>query len=209
MSAERSKSQWMMWLVLAVCAAPVIASYALYFWVRPDGRTNYGELIEPQRDLPPGLLTSLGGGTAEWTQWRGRWILLTTAPGECPADCIQRLYVMRQVRLTTGKDQDRIERVWLLTNDHAPDPALIAQHSGLQVVRSQSVGVDPRLIDSFPPAVDQRPVAAQSGSGQESNSGHIFVVDPLGHVMMRFPLDVDPNRMKKDIARLLRASRVG
>jgi len=190
MSAERSKSQWMMWLVLAVCAAPVIASYALYFWVRPDGRTNYGELIEPQRELPAIALKSLEGVPAEWTQWRGRWILLTTAPGECAADCVQRLYVMRQVRLTTGKDQDRIERVWLLTNDQVPDPALIGQHSGLQVVRPQTADVDLRLTDSLQP-------------------GHIFVVDPLGHVMMRFPVDVDPNRMKKDIARLLRASRVG
>ena len=190
MTAERSKSQWMMWLVLAVCAAPVIASYALYFWVRPDGRTNYGELIEPQRELPALLLKSLEGTPAEWTQWRGRWILLTTAPGECDADCVQRLYVMRQVRLTTGKDQDRIERVWLLTNDHVPDPALIGQHRGLQVVRPQTVDVDLQLTDALEP-------------------GHIFVVDPLGHVMMRFPLDVDPNRMKKDIARLLRASRVG
>jgi len=192
MNAERSssKSQWMMWLVLAVCAAPVIASYALYFWVRPDGRTNYGELLEPQRDLPAIQLKSVDGSSAEWTQWRGRWILLTTAPGECPADCVQRLYVMRQVRLTTGKDQDRVERVWLLTNDQAPDPALIAQHPGLQVLRPQSAGADLGITDLF-----QR--------------GHIFVVDPLGHVMMRFPLDVDPNRMKKDIARLLRASRVG
>jgi hypothetical protein len=179
-----------MWLVLAVCAAPVIASYGLYFWVRPDGRTNYGELIEPQRELPAIGLKSLEGVPVEWTQWRGRWILLTTAPGECAADCVQRLYVMRQVRLTTGKDQDRIERVWLLTNDHMPDPALIGQHSGLQVVRAQTDGVDLRLTDSLQP-------------------GHIFVVDPLGHVMMRFPVDVDPNRMKKDIARLLRASRVG
>ena len=190
MSTERSKSQWMMWLVLAVCAAQVVASYALYFWVRPDGRTNYGELLEPQRDLPAVQLKTVEGASAEWTQWRGRWILLTTAPGECPADCVQRLYVMRQVRLTTGKDQDRIERVWLLTNDQAPDPALIGQHSGLQVVRPQSTGVDPRLTDTFAP-------------------GHIFVVDPLGHVMMRFPLDVDPSRMKKDVSRLLRASRVG
>jgi hypothetical protein len=97
---------------------------------------------------------------------------------------------MRQVRLTTGKDQDRVERVWLLTNDQAPDPALIAQHPGLQVLRPQSAGADFGITDLFQP-------------------GHIFVVDPLGHVMMRFPLDVDPNRMKKDIARLLRASRVG
>ena len=81
-------------------------------------------------------------------------------------------------------------RVWLLTNDHVPDSALIGQHRGLQVVRPQTVDVDLQLTDALEP-------------------GHIFVVDPLGHVMMRFPVDVDPNRMKKDIARLLRASRVG
>jgi hypothetical protein len=92
-----------------------------------------------------------------------------------------------------------------LSDDRAPDPTLIAQHEGLQVVRLKAAS---GLEDSFPSAggpADARSVTAP-GSGQQ---GHIFVVDPLGHVMMRFPLGVDPNRMKKDIARLLRASRVG
>jgi len=205
MSLERPKSYVMMWLVLAICAAPVIASYALYFWVRPDGRTNYGELLDPQRELPALELTALDGRNAGWSQWRGRWILLTAAPADCPGDCAERLYVMRQVRLTTGKDQDRIERVWLLTDDHAPAPELIAQHDGLHVVRLPSAS---GLADSFPPAAGSAdaPALAQTGAPPK---GHIFVIDPLGHVMMRFPLGVDPNRMKKDIARLLRASRVG
>ena len=205
MSLERPKSYVMMWLVLAICAAPVIASYALYFWVRPDGRTNYGELLDPQRELPALDLTALDGRKAGWSQWRGRWILLTAAPADCPDDCAERLYVMRQVRLTTGKDKDRIERVWLLTDDRAPSPALIAQHDGLNVVRLTSAS---GLADSFPPAAGSAEAPALTELGA-SRQGHIFVVDPLGHVMMRFPLGVDPNRMKKDIARLLRASRVG
>jgi hypothetical protein len=109
------------------------------------------------------------------------------------------------VRLTTGKDQDRIERVWLLTDDRAPAPGLIAQHDGLNVVRLPSASA---LADSFPSAAGPADAPALTETGAP-RQGHIFVVDPLGHVMMRFPLGVDPNRMKKDIARLLRASRVG
>ena len=161
--------------------------------------------MDPQRELPALDLTALDGRKAGWSQWRGRWILLTVAPADCPGDCAERLYVMRQVRLTTGKDQDRIERVWLLTDDRAPAPALIAQHDGLNVVRLASAS---GLADSFPPAAGSadEPALTEPGAPRQ---GHIFVVDPLGHVMMRFPLGVDPNRMKKDIARLLRASRVG
>jgi hypothetical protein len=81
-----------------------------------------------------------------------------------------------------------------------PDAALLAEHPGLHVLHLR-----PEALESaFPPALveaGQKPLNA--------GVGHIFVVDPLGHVMMRFPLNADPNRMKKDIARLLRASRVG
>lgn len=203
-------ARWKMWLVLAICAAPVLASYALYFLVRPEGRVNYGELLEPQRDLPdtnlPGMSLRTGDGVpVQWSAWRGKWILLTIHPASCASDCVQRLYAMRQVRLTTGRDQDRIERVWLIPDGEPspsglPDAALLAEHPGLHVLHLR-----PEALESaFPPALveaGQKPLNA--------GVGHIFVVDPLGHVMMRFPLNADPNRMKKDIARLLRASRVG
>jgi len=176
--------------ILLVCAAPVIASYFAYYVIRPEGRTNYGTLIEPMRDVSALGQSSGSGGIATL---RGRWVMLVVGPAACDAACRERLYEIRQVRLTTGKERDRVERAWLLEDDAAPDPQLLAQHDGLVLMRA---GAD-ALARSLP---------AEAGARV---SDHIYVIDPLGNLMMRFPKDADPNRMKKDLAKLLRASRVG
>ena len=175
--------RWKMLAVLLVCAAPVIASYYTYYVIRPEGRTNYGELVEPPRNVAALGVPSL----------QGRWVMLVVAPGTCDPGCRERLYEIRQVRLTAGKDRDRVARVWVVADDTAPDPALLAQHEGLVLMRTD---VD-ALARQFP------------ATPQTRVSDHIYLIDPLGNLMMRFPKDADPSRMKKDLAKLLRASRVG
>lgn len=178
--------------ILALCLAPVIASYVAYYLVKPDGRTNYGELIEPLRATDDLVVREANGAAASLTAVRGKWVLLTVDARGCDAPCAARLYAMRQVRLTTGKERDRIERVLLVSGEATPAAAVLAEHEGLRVYRVQGAPV--RWL---PPA--------DGGTPED----HIYVVDPMGNVMLRFPKSVDPNRMKKDIARLLKASRVG
>jgi len=188
---RRRTGRWKMLAIFAVCAAPVIASYYTYYVIRPEGRTNYGALVEPMRPVGAlGATPELPGGLSSL---RGRWVMLVAAPAACDAACREHLYDIRQVRLTTGKDRDRVERAWLVLDAADPDPALLAQHEGLVVLRAaagQAAGV-------LAPAEGNEP------------SDHIYMIDPLGNLMMRFPKNADPSRMKKDLAKLLRASRVG
>ncbi|RPH64063.1 MAG: cytochrome C oxidase subunit I [Burkholderiales bacterium] len=194
---RRRAGRMKMLAILLVCAAPVIASYLTYYVIRPEGRTNYGTLIEPLRAVGPLGTIVAAGGTRQQAggidSLRGRWIMLVVAPAACDAGCRQRLYEVRQVRLTTGKDRDRVERVWLIEDDASPDPALLAQHEGLVLMRAG--------VEAFAQALPATPGTRVSD--------HIYVIDPLGNLMMRFPQDADPSRMKKDLAKLLRASRVG
>jgi len=183
----------MLLAILAVCVAPVVASYLTYYVLKPQGRTNYGELLDPQRQADGLALSAPDGASATLAEFRGKWVMLTFDAQGCAEACASRLYVMRQVRLTTGRERDRIERVLLVAGDAAPAPALLADHEGLRVFRVQPAEVARWL----PPA--------EGGAAGD----HIYVVDPLGNVMLRFPKSADPNRMKKDIAKLLRASRVG
>jgi hypothetical protein len=188
--AQRRRNRIKLLAILAVCAAPVIASYFTYYVIKPDGRTNYGELIEPQRSLAsllPGPGTAPDTGLAAL---RGKWLMITLADDGCDAACEQRLVVMRQVRLTTGKDRDRVERA-LLVAGSPPPPAMLAEHEGLQVLATDRDSLE-RL----------RQAAGATAPG-------ILIVDPLGNLMMRYPTEPDPNRMKKDLAKLLRASRIG
>lgn len=177
--------------ILAVCAAPVIASYTTYYLIKPDGRTNYGELVTPPRPAAALAVTGSDGAAGTMERFLGKWVLVTLASDGCDPVCAQRLYVMRQVRLTTGKDRDRIERAIIFTDGTTPARALLSEHEGLRVLR-----VDAAAVSA---------VLAPLPVGEPA----LYVIDPLGNVMMRFPGDADPSRMKKDIAKLLRASRVG
>jgi hypothetical protein len=109
---------------------------------------------------------------------------------------------MRQIRLTTGRERERVERLWLLTDDGTPDPALIAEHEGIWVARLGEIPTTDALVANWLSVA----AAAVKASGGASN---IWIVDPLGNLMMRFPDNPDPNGMKKDMNRLLKASRIG
>jgi hypothetical protein len=181
------RSTLTLWLILAVCAAPIIASYVAYYVWQPSGHVNYGELIAP-RSLPDAPLATVDGHFFRWSELRGRWVLLVADRAECDERCRTKLVYTRQVRLAQGKETERIERVWLVTDGGSPDRDLLAQHPELHLVR----GTAPDAV-MLPASVSPR--------------DHVYVVDPLGNLMMRFPADPDPRRMLKDISRLLRHSK--
>jgi len=182
-----------MLLVLLACAAPVLASYFTYYVIRPEGRVNYADLIEPQRPMLDLPLVTPEGASETLAALRGKWILVVIGEPACDAGCERSLYNMRQVRLTTGRERERVSRLWLLTGSAEPSADLLSQHDGL-IVRRASVET---LSSRFP--------AVEGGRIED----HVFIIDPLGNLMMRFPAHADPSRMKKDLNKLLRASRVG
>ena len=216
----KKRSLWPIWALLAVTIAPVIASYLVYYGVRPEGRTNYGDFVEPQVTVTGVPVTSVVTPAAEsaftaiqadprtrrpLTQlgdWGGRWLMVHIGPSACAEACKQELWLMRQIRLTTGRERERVERLWLLTDDGTPDPALIAEHEGIWVARLGQIPATDALVANWLSVA----ASAVKASGGASN---IWVVDPLGNLMMRFPDNPDPNGMKKDMMRLLKASRIG
>ena len=185
----------MLYLLLAVCVAPVIASYTAYYLLPPSGRTNYGALIEPQRPLPALSLRRLDGTAVEAASLRGSWLMVQVDGGECGAACQKKLWQMRQVRLTTGKDADRVQRVWLIVDDAPLATAVIREYDGTLFLRTRADEVAAFL-----------PLPAEPAARL---ADHIWLIDPLGNLMMRWPKDADPNRMKKDLIKLLKASGIG
>ncbi|MEO1766998.1 SCO family protein [Thiobacter aerophilum] len=179
-------------LVLAVFLAPVVASYLFYYvWPPKGAAVNYGELIEPV-SLPSELTLALPDGTPlPLRQLRGKWLLLHAAPSACDAVCARQFDALRRVRLLQGRDQARVQVVWLLTDAGVPDPALLERLGPLRVVRDPHGDLARRL-----PA-------------RHGLTGHLYVIDPLGNAMMRYDLDPDLKRMGKDLARLLKASQIG
>lgn len=182
-----------MLLVLLVCASPVIASYVTYFVIRPEGRTNYGTLITPSRSLPALEMRTLTGEPVLGTSLKGQWLLVAVGPSSCDAACEQRLLKQRQLREMLGRESARLDKVWLITDADDPKPALrTAIESGVPV---KALRADRAVLSAW--------LAPEPGQALED---HLYLVDPMGEWMMRFPVGADPVRVKRDLNRLMRAS---
>jgi cytochrome oxidase Cu insertion factor (SCO1/SenC/PrrC family) len=177
-------------LVAAVAALPVLAAYGLYFFWRPSSLTNYGTLLTPT-SIADVTVRKSDGNTFDSAGLRGKWVLLMVDSGSCDAFCQGKLYRMRQVRLTQGQNMERIERAWLIDDDALPASRLSAEFAGTRQIEAKGSAVLTLL-----PA-------------ETSARAHIYIVDPLGNVIMRYAGDADATGMKKDLTRLLRASRIG
>lgn len=170
-------------LLVLVTVAPVIASYTAYYLLPRDKHANYGELLVTQP--APALRGLRDGKPFALADLRGRWVLLTAADGACDTACASALYATRQARTIQGREMERVERVWLVT-DGAPAPAVMAEHPDLVAVASAGG------LAGFPAGADR-----------------IYVVDPLGNLVLAYPRDPDIKAMARDLTRLLRASRIG
>ena len=193
-ASERTvRGRWRLLAVLAVCAAPVVASYFTYYVIRPDSRRSYGALVEPQRPLPAINATGQDGKTAPLTALKGQWLLISVAGGGCDPACERHLYLQRQLRESLGKEKDRMDWVWLVPDAAAVRASLLpalGQATVLQV-RGDELG---RWLE---PAPGHRP------------EDHLYLVDPLGNLMLRFPAALDAasaSQAKRDLDRLMRAS---
>ena len=183
-----------MLLVLLVCAAPVVASYVMYYLVRPDGRTNYGTLIEPQRPMPADLpLADLRGVAVPAASLKGQWLIVVAAGGACDAVCERQLWVQRQLREALGREKERVDKVWFVTDavpPHAQALEAITTHTTETVLRVPRAALAAWLLPA---------------AGQTLESS-MYIVDPLGNWMMRVPPDPEPSKLKRDLDRLMRGS---
>ncbi len=185
--------RWKMIAVLLVCAAPVVASYLTYYFIRPDARRVYGELVDPQRPLPDLRAKSLAGVEVNLRSLKGQWLLVSVSGGGCDATCQRQLYLQRQIRESLGKEKDRVDRVWLITDETTVAAPLLPALRDATVLR-----VEPGVLNQW----------LVPASGQLLPE-HLYLVDPLGNWMMRFPAALDVTsaaKAKRDLERVLRAS---
>ncbi len=184
--AAPGKGRRTLLLIAAIVAAPVVASYVAYYLFPRDQRTNYGMLL-PTEPAPAIRGSRDNGAPFRLEDLRGRWVLLVSARGDCDPGCERKLYATRQARTMQGKDQDRIVRVWIVAGNRAPAATLLANHPGLVVVH-----------------------AAETAPGMlPGGADSLYLIDPLGNLVLRFPDDPDIKGIASDLARLLKASRIG
>lgn len=185
--------RWKMIIVALVCAAPVLASYFTYYVIRPEGRRNHGVLIDPQRALPDIAITTLDGRPGTLRDLKDQWLLVSVAGGACDTACQNHLYLQRQMREGLGKDKERVDWVWLI-----PDDAPVAESMRPALAQATVLRVPAPALAQW--------LAPEPG---RALANHLYLVDPLGNWMMRFPAGLDTAgaaRAKRDIERMLRAA---
>ena len=190
---KRSGGRLKMIAVLLVCAAPVVASYVTYYVIKPEGRQNFGELINPQRPLPDIKGLDINGVGVGLQTLKGQWLLVSVAGAGCDEACVQHLYLQRQMRESLGKEKDRLDWVWLISDDAPMAEPLRIALKGATTLRVPALDIAAWLAP---------------GSGH-ALADHLYLVDPMGNWMLRFPAKLDKvtaAKAKRDIERLLRAA---
>lgn len=177
-------------LIFLAFAAPVVAAYLSYYVWPPKGRTNYGELIKPTA-LPDAALRDIDGNELALSKLRGKWLMVTFDNADCNAACDQKLFLMRQVRISLTKDMNRVERVLFVRGEGNVSTDLLKKYSGMHVLS----GADANLLEQFP--------------AEKDLADHIYLVDPLGNVMMRYPKNPDAAGVRRDVSHLLSVSQIG
>ena len=182
-----------MLMVMLICAAPVVASYLTFYVIRPQNTRQFGELIVPVKPMPELTATSLSGDPVTLTALKGQWLLVSVSSAACDPQCQTNLLLQRQIRASLGREKDRTDWVWLITDEAPVSNELKNGLSDAVVLR-----VTPSQLSTWLQAADGRAL-----------NEHLYLVDPHGDWMMRFPPALTMEQaapLKRDWDRLLRAA---
>lgn len=187
--------------------APVIAALLVYFnpdW-RPEGSAAYGELVEPQRPMPNAQnlpLTTLDGKPFDLSSLKGKWIMMAADGAACPDSCARKLYIIRNTHASQGKHVERLARVWFITDDAPVPEKVLEAYKGAVMVR-----VNPVVLQQF--LLGGAPGSMTPEQARNALAPMIWVIDPLGNLILQYPSIADPEMFRKDIRKLLQNSRIG
>ena len=176
-------------LLAAFFALPIVASFLAYRFMQPAPNANYGELLLPPAQITTQPLAGEGGKPFSFARLAGSWVLVVSDASACVEACARKVAALSQVRLALGREAGRVQRVFVAEDGRVPDAKSRPEFEGM-VLAAKPAGV------TLP-------------AGPGADRDHVYLVDPRGNVMMRWPAAPDRKRMYKDLQRLLKASQIG
>jgi cytochrome oxidase Cu insertion factor (SCO1/SenC/PrrC family) len=195
---SRPVARKQIWILIGAFFAPLALAFLLYygFDVRPHGNTNKGDLIQPARPLPEVELPGATDQTLAADALRGKWSMVFIGDGACDARCREALTLMRQTRLALGDKMERVQRVFLVTGNCCDQAYLQSEQSDLLLGRIDNPAGE-TLLETFPDAA------------RAASLGRIYLVDPLGNLMMKYETDAPQKGLLDDLKKLLKLSHIG
>ena len=193
-------NRWVFVMLMLLFVLPVVLATLLYLtgW-RPSSIGNHGELIQPVRQVEGRALQTLDGQPAHFSELRGKWLMVHFGSSSCPEECMKNIYIMRQVHAAQAKEIGRVQRIFIAADMGAAEKlkAKLVGYPEMRVWTGEKKALA-EVLQSF--GIDAGQAAEQQG---------IYLVDPLGNLIMRYPPGIDPGGMLKDLTRLLKYSWVG
>ncbi|HTU65896.1 MAG TPA: hypothetical protein VMF52_08100 [Steroidobacteraceae bacterium] len=195
MDETRRRGRRKLLIVAAMFLLPVVVAFALYYgqlW-RPAGSSSKGTLITPARPLVVAGLRHVDGTPADAAVFADKWTLLYIGDGACDADCRTALVYERQSRLSLNNEMTRVQRVFLATGNCCANEYFKTEHDGMIVLDASAPGAQ-ALLAQFPP----------------ERATSLFIVDPLGNLMMRHDgRQTTSKDLLSDLKKLLKLSHIG
>ena len=213
-SPAKPRSLTPMFWIVALCLAPVVFALLAYYvpalGLRPEGSKNYGQLVNPQRPVPATEslgLTTLDGQPFDLASLKGKWVLMTADQGACPESCVEKLFILRNSHAAQGKNVERVTRVWFITDDAQVPQVVQDAYIGTIMLRA-----NPEKLAAY---LTANTVSKPGATPAETLAQPMWVVDPLGNLMLEFPPDdgTAPEergpKVRKDLSKLIYHSRIG
>lgn len=194
---QKKSNRIVLIFLFVVFALPAAVATLMYVtgW-RPSSTGNHGELIQPARFIEDRAMQSIDGKPVKFSELQGKWTMVYFDTSACPEECVKQLYTMRQTHISQGKDQDRVQRIFILTDTFAADalPAKLTDYPDMRVLTGEKT-VLAKLTQDF--GMDAL---------AEMDKRSIYLLDPMGNLMMRHVPGTDPAGLRKDLVRLLKYS---
>ena len=197
--SAKTRSRTQVWILIGVFFGPLLAAFLLYYgangW-RPHGSTNRGELITPARPLPEVTLSPAMSESLEMKKLHGKWTIVYVGDGACDTRCREALVLTRQTRLALNQDMDRVQRLFLVSGHCCDRTYLQTEHPDVLTASVEGAS-GAELLAAFP----EKAAAAQQG--------RIYIIDPLGNLMMSYASDAPRKGLLEDLKKLLKLSHIG
>lgn len=203
-SAKKPRSVKPLIFIFLLSLAPVIAALVVYFnpQFRPENSIAYGTLVDPQRPMPPASelqLTTLDGKPFDLNTLKGKWLLASADVAECPESCALKLFILRNSHASQGKEVERLARVWFILDQGEVPEKVLEAYKGTIMVRVSN----PEQLGRYAPVTP----GATPGIGALAQP--MWIIDPLGNMIMQYDEGADPLKVRGDISKLLKNSRIG
>jgi cytochrome oxidase Cu insertion factor (SCO1/SenC/PrrC family) len=209
----RPRSRTPLVLIVLLSLSPVLAAVLAYFnpQYRPEGSVAYGTLIEPQRPIPARdalQATTLDGKPFDVASLKGKWLLVTADGGDCQDACARKLFILRNSHASQGKNVERLARVWFIT-DNAPVPERVLEaYKGTIMLRVQPEQLQAYLLKEA--TTTGAPVSATPAQSAASALAEpMWIIDPHANLILQYPANAQPEKVRKDISKLVYHSRIG